>query len=91
MLLILMLLVVPEFSDTSIEEKFQAIIDWTCLNKLQLNELVFHRSNPHKSLSDPLPQVERALKTIRHNSLKLLGIFNANVKFPLVRLIASST
>jgi len=66
---------------TSILDEFEAIRNWTRLNKMQLDvkktkELVFHRPNPRFSLPDPLPHIERV------NGLKLLGVFlNANFKF----------
>ena len=74
-------LLVPQCSDTSILDEFEAIRNWTRLNKMQLNvkktkELVFHRPNPRFSLPDPLPHIECV------NGLKLLGVFlNANFKF----------
>ena len=44
-------LLVPQCSDTSILDEFEAIRNWTRLNKMQLNvkktkELVFHRPKP---------------------------------------------
>jgi len=48
-------LLVPQCSDTSILDEFEAIRNWTRLNKMQLNvkktkELVFHRSTDLASL-----------------------------------------
>jgi len=74
-------LLVPQCSDTSILDEFEAIRNWTRLNKMQLivketKELVFHRPNPRFSLPDPLPHIEHV------NGLKLLGVFlNARFKF----------
>jgi len=64
-----------------IVDEFEAIRNWTRINKMQLNvkktkELVFHRPNPCFSLPDPLSHIERV------NGLKLHGVFlNANFKF----------
>jgi len=74
-------LLVPQCSDTSILDEFEAIRNWTRLNKMQFNvkktkQLVFRRANPRFSLPDPLPHIERV------NGLKLLGVcLNANFKF----------
>jgi hypothetical protein len=74
-------LIVPQHTDTTIEEEFEAIISWTQSNKMQLNvkktkELVFHRPHPRQPLPDPLPQIDRV------KELKLLGVVvNATFKF----------
>ena len=57
--------VIPTFLSHSVptpvfKDEFEAIRNWTRLNKLQLNvkktkELVFHRPNPRFPLPDPLP------------------------------------
>ena len=53
----------PQCSDTSILDEFEAIRNWTRLNKMQLKvkktkEVVLHRPNPRFSLPDPLPRIE---------------------------------
>lgn len=75
-------LLVPEGSDVSIEDEYQAINTWAQTNKLIINltktkEIVFHRPSPRIQVLPPvLLGIERVIVA------KLLGVFiNSSINF----------
>ena len=88
-------LLVPQFTDVSLEDEFKHIEQWADTNKMVINraktkELVFHRPNPRLYLPpDPLSYIERV------TCVKLLGVdfsdnnlcFDEHVKHLLVNTL----
>jgi hypothetical protein len=68
-------LIVPQFTDVSLEDEFKNVENWADKNKMIINktktkELVFHRPDPRLYLPpDPLSDVERV------TCIKLLGVY----------------
>jgi len=68
-------LVVPQFTDVSLEDEFKNIETWANTNKMIINkaktkELVFHRPDPRLYVPpDPISDVERV------TCIKLLGVY----------------
>jgi hypothetical protein len=68
-------LLVPQFTDVSMEDEFSHIERWACTNKMIINrtktkELVFHRPDPRLYLPPmPMSDIERV------TCIKLLGVY----------------